>query len=139
MADIRHSVHVEAPASAVFPLVATGAGMATWWTPRVDREEEAASGRLRLHFGDWDGQTVLQREEVEANRRVEYLVVSNNEGDEWPGTRLVWELEAEGSGTRMRFAHRDWREATDYFGECNGFWGFFMLRIKELAEAAAEV
>lgn len=135
MADIRHSVHIDAPAPAIFPLVSTGDGLAAWWTPRVDREREA-DGELVLHFGDWDGQTDLKREEIRPNERAVFLVTANNEGDEWPGTRLIFELDAEDGGTRLRFTHKDWANPTDYFAECNVFWGYFMHRIKELAEEA---
>ncbi len=44
-------------------------------------------------------------------------------GQEWAGTRILFELEGRAEKTLLRFTHADWLEETDYFWSCNTTWG----------------
>jgi hypothetical protein len=130
MADIRHIVRIEGSPKEVFEAVSSPS---RWWTPRVEGEGDP-HGPLTLHFGHWDGRTDLRVVDRVPGERLVWEVMANNEGDEWPGTRITFDLEGDERGTLLRFGHCGWRDATDYFGECNGFWGYFMQSLKRLVE-----
>lgn len=127
MADIRHAVQISASPEAVYPLVATAAGMAQWWAADVAE----ISGKLELGF--FDRATVYRLKamvEVPPSR-VEWLCET---GQEWSGTRLLFHLEAVGSETIVRFTHAEWPSETDYFVSCTTVWGELMFRLKSAAE-----
>jgi hypothetical protein len=127
MADIRHAVQISAAPEAVYPLVATAAGLAQWWAADVTESD----GKLEL--GSFNRATVYRlKAMVEiAPSRFECLCET---GQEWTGTRLLFHLEAAGSGTLVRFTHAEWQSETDYFVSCTTVWGELMFRLKAAAE-----
>jgi hypothetical protein len=58
-------------------------------------------------------------------------------GQEWKGTRITFRIEADKSGTLLRFTHAGWQSASDYFVSCNTAWGELMYRLKAVAEGKA--
>ena len=127
MADIRHALQISVPPAAVYPLVATAAGLAQWWAADITE----SSGKVELGF--FNRSTVYRiRPIVEAPpNRFEWLCET---GQEWSGTRLLFHLEAAGGGTLARFTHAEWQSATDYFVSCTTVWGELMFRLKAAAE-----
>jgi hypothetical protein len=67
-------------------------------------------------------------------QRAEWLCES---GQEWTGTRLVFDTTSKNGGTMLRFAQADWKAETDYFVSCNTTWGELMFRLKACAEGKA--
>jgi uncharacterized protein YndB with AHSA1/START domain len=127
MADLAHAIQISAPAEAVYPLVATAAGLAQWWAADVTEQ----NGAVELGFFNRHTLYRLRAQAQELPRRAEWLCET---GAEWEGTRLVFALEPQGAGTRVRFTHAGWRSETDYFVSCNTTWGALMLRLKAAAE-----
>jgi len=124
---MRHSIQVSASPEAVYPLVATAAGLAQWWAADVVE----IGGEVELGF--FNRATVYRLKAiVEAPpSRFEWLCET---GREWPGTRLLFHLEAAGGGTLVRFTHAEWQAETDYFVSCTTVWGELMYRLKAAAE-----
>jgi hypothetical protein len=127
MADIRHAVQISAAPEAVYPLVATAAGLAQWWAADVAESD----GELELGF--------FNRATIYRLKAIVEIVPSRFEclcetGQEWTGTRLLFHLEAAGSGTLVRFTHAEWQAETDYFVSCTTVWGELMFRLKAAAE-----
>jgi len=108
-------------------LVATAAGLAQWWAADVTE----IGGKVELGF--FNRATVYRlKAMVEAPpSRFEWLCQT---GQEWSGTRLLFHLEAAGSGTVVRFTHAEWQSETDYFVSCTTVWGELMFRLKAAAE-----
>ena len=127
MADIRHSVQISAAAEAIYPLVATAAGFTAWWAQDVTEQD----GDVDLGFFNRRTLYRLRMHLQEPLRRAEWQCET---GAEWAGTRLIFVLEPQSSGTLVRFSHADWRSETDYFTSCNTTWGALMLRLKAAAE-----
>jgi uncharacterized protein YndB with AHSA1/START domain len=127
MADIQHAIQIAAQPAAVYPLVATGDGFGQWWATDITNSE----GRVELGF--FNRSTVYRLELVDGNppHRAEWIC---DTGKEWSGTRIIFRLEAGGPGTVLRFTHKDWESATDYFVSCNTTWGELMFRLKAAAE-----
>ena len=127
MADIRHAIQVSAAPEAVYPLVATGQGMAQWWAADV-----VESGP-HVELGFFKRATVyrLKLERHEPPQRAEWLCES---GAEWSGTHLRFQLQPVSGGTMLRFTHADWQAETDYFISCTTAWGELMFRLKAAAD-----
>ena len=127
MADIRHAVQVSAGAETIHRLVATAAGLAEWWAEDVTETEGA------VDLGFFRRQTVYRLRMAGAPDagRVEWACES---GEEWKGTRLVFEMAPAGSGPLLRFTHAGWQAASDSFVSCNTTWGELMFRLKAAAE-----
>ena len=131
MADIVHTVEVAAKPDVIYPLVSSGPGFQAWWAEDV---ATLPGGVADLSFFDRTTIYRLRPLSLENGRRAEWQVET---GEEWKGTRLVFELEARKSATLLRFTHAGWARATDYFIACNTTWGALMYRLKFAAEGKA--
>jgi uncharacterized protein YndB with AHSA1/START domain len=127
MADIKHSIAIEAPSEAVFPLVSTASGFSKWWAADVSE----SGGVTELGFFNRNTIYRLQATQIEPPRKATWLVLS---GQEWQGTELRFELTPNGNRTTLRFTHADWKAETDYFVSCTTTWGELMFRLKAAAE-----
>ncbi len=128
MAEIVHSILVQAKPGALYALVSTGAGFEAWWAEDVT---VAPDGAVELGF--FGRQTVyrLRSSVLEEDRKAVWLCET---GQEWKGTRLEFELEARGEASLVRFRHRDWARVSEFFVSCNTTWGELMFRLKAAAE-----
>lgn len=130
MPDIHHLIDIAAPPATVYPLVSSATGLSQWWAE--DIEATGSTGAVQLCF--FNRSSVYRLELVtseEGKRAVWYC----GTGKEWQGTRIEFLLSAAAStGTRLRFAHIGWQEATDYFRSCNTTWGVLMFHLKAAAE-----
>jgi len=131
MPDISHSIDVAAAPGAIYPLVSSGRGFRTWWAEDVIEAPDSGAD-----LGFFDRATIyrLRPERLETDREATWRCES---GDEWSGTRLIFELEPRGETTRIRFKHAGWGRASDYFVSCNTTWGELMFRLKAAAEGKA--
>ena len=127
MPDIKMAVAIDASPEKVFPLCATPHGFSSWWAADVTEN----AGVVDLGF--FKRATLYRLEllrSLEA-REVEWRVLS---GQEWAGTRILFELTPNKAGTVLRFAHADWKAETDYFSMCTATWGELIFRLKAAAE-----
>ena len=53
---------------------------------------------------------------------------------EWIGTDITFSFAREGAETVVRFAHRNWREASDAFAQCTTKWGRVLMALKSRVE-----
>jgi uncharacterized protein YndB with AHSA1/START domain len=130
MAELKHLVEINAPASKVYRALTEQEGLAGWWTLETVAEPKVG-GILELTFGDkyYDKMRVTG---LEPNRRVEWECIQGHE--EWVGTTFVFDLEEKDGTTALRFTQGNWRAATDFFALCNTTWGYYMQSIKEYCE-----
>jgi len=128
MAQILNVVDIQAPIDKVHTLVATGEGIAQWWTPTVSDD---AHNRLIIQFGD-DWRLLLEQREV-SSAGVRWRIVEHN-SDEWVGTELVFRLSHSDGWTTLEFDHTGWARPTSFFRFCSTKWPTFLLSIKQAAE-----
>lgn len=126
MAEILHRVGIAAKPDKVFAALTTVEGLRGWWTKQVD-----GSG---VQGGDLDFGWVQMRV-AEAVPRT--LVLWNcARGDErWLGTELRFRLESTAEQTLVHFAHRGWRDATDFMSHCSTKWAIFLMSLKAYCES----
>jgi uncharacterized protein YndB with AHSA1/START domain len=127
MPDIRHAVQIAAKPEAIYPLSATGQGFAQWWAADVTEGE----GAVTLGFFK---RNTIYRLRLKVNEPPGLAEWTCETGDEWNGTRILFELQRRESGTTLLFTHGGWRSETDYFRNCNTTWGELMYRLKSVAE-----
>jgi hypothetical protein len=127
MADIRHSIPVAAKRETVYPLVTTAKGLGQWWAADIAEPD----GTVELGFFNRTTSYRLRLEVNEPPARAEWICET---GKEWAGTLIMFELQAGGPGTILRFMHGGWLSETDYFLSCNTVWGELMFRLKDAAE-----
>jgi len=127
VADIRHSLQTSATPDQIYPLVATAEGLGKWWATDITQPGET------VDLGFFNRTTVYQLRLTtqEAPVTAEWVCES---GDEWSGTHIVFQMEANKTGTLIRFAHAGWRSESPYFVSCNTTWGELMFRLKAVAE-----
>ena len=129
MADIRHSISIDAPIDRVFPLIASGSGFTRWWA--ADVTEDDSTGIIELAF--FNRATVYRLKPIpsSASWTTEWLCQT---GQEWTGTRLLFEPTETNGKTQLRFTHADWKAETEYLRSCTKVWEELMLRLKAAAE-----
>jgi hypothetical protein len=127
MPDIRHSVQIASKPESIYPLVATAHGFAKWWA--ADFSE--SGGAVELGFFN---RATVYRLRLKGSKPPAQAEWACETGDEWNGTRIEFHLEANKSGTLLRFTHGGWRSETEYFISCNTTWGELMYRLKAAAE-----
>lgn len=129
MPDITHMIRIAAPPERINPLVSTGRGFTQWW---AEDEESSPDGLVRLGFFNRSTIYILR---PEAALTVTHVAWRCESGDEWSGTRLVFDFARGGNNeTALTFVHAGWKSATDYFISCNTTWGELMFRLKAAAE-----
>ncbi len=112
MADIFHSLRVSASADDVFRAVTEDELLRPWWA----RDDHLAVRCVEIA----DGASVAWR------------CIEGPE--EWVGTDITFAFTRDGAETVVRFAHRNWREASDAFAQCTTKWGRVLLALKSRVE-----
>ena len=128
MADIRHSILIDAPSEKVRPLFSSAAGFSRWWA--ADTAQSENDGSVELGFFSRNTVYRLRPSKNAPNE----VVWKCDSGKEWNGTELRFLSESSGTSTLVRFVHGNWQEETDYFVSCNTTWGALMYRLKAVAE-----
>jgi len=127
MADIKHSIQIASTPENVFTLAATAQGFTKWWAQDVTE----SAGVVDLGF--FNRKTLYRLRPVDS-RPPAFMDWICETGSEWKDTHITFQLEAQGTGTLLRFTHGGWQSATDYFTNCNTTWGELMYRLKAAAE-----
>jgi hypothetical protein len=131
MADIVHSIGVSANPDVLFPLVSSGPGFQAWWAEDVVAKPD---GAVELGFFNRATLYRLRPISIEPMRKTVWQCET---GQEWSSTRLMFDLEAQGATTLVRFTHAGWAKASEFFVSCNTTWGGLMFRLKAAAEGRA--
>jgi uncharacterized protein YndB with AHSA1/START domain len=129
MADIRHTISIDSPRERVFPLIASGSGFARWWA--ADVIEDYSTRIVEVAF--FNPVIVYRLKPIPGSTTwtTEWMCQT---GQEWTGTRLLFELTEANGRTQLRFTHADWKAETDHFVSCTKVWRELMLRLKAAAE-----
>jgi len=135
MTDIVHRIGVRADVPAVYAALATAEGVAGWWTTRTSGVSRPGA-TLDLAFPAPDGRVLgtLQVDVVELvpDRRVHWRFRAGPQ--EWESTEATFDLHRAEDFTIVRFAHRNWRECSEFTAHCSTKWATFLLSLKDLVE-----
>jgi uncharacterized protein YndB with AHSA1/START domain len=132
MADILHLVSIDSTPDKVFGALSERRGLAGWWTEDVAAEPKVGTVAM-FRFGEHGG-CDMEIVALEPDRLVRWHCVAHLSGDEWIGTELTFDLRAEKGATVVRFSHRGWPEAGDFFRFCSTRWALYLVSLKNLVE-----
>ncbi|MFT5585444.1 MAG: hypothetical protein ACI9VR_003036 [Cognaticolwellia sp.] len=128
MSDILQSIRIQAPAAQVLASLNSIDGLAGWWT-RTTSGDATPGGHIDFRFGEHVTRVRVETVSVEG---VHWTVVDSN--PDWNGTRLTFDLEADGERTLLKFGHRDWTQAGGFFAHCSMKWATFLLSLRAQVE-----
>jgi uncharacterized protein YndB with AHSA1/START domain len=133
--DSLHEISIAAPTASVFDAWITAAGLCAWWTSDVEVPTRPGGNYV---FG-FDGGNVRFHFRIDEQKAPRTLLWTGVPGPgmpgEWIGTRIEVRLsDGEAGGTRMLFAHANWRSAEGAYRECNTTWGELMYRLRDHCE-----
>ncbi len=130
MEHIRHYLTINAPVQKVYDAFTTQEGLSNWWTKEtIAKPEEGFLNEFM--FGD-AGHEKMRVTRLEPNKSVHWTCEEGS--PEWVGTNFSFDLSEKDEKTILQFAHKDWREATEFYAICNYHWGYFMHSLKNLCE-----
>ncbi len=135
MVDIVHRIGIKAPAAQVYKALATTDGLAHWWTEEVTGDGRVG-GKIEFVFrkrdGDLRGQIDMKVQALAPQKEVRWRCSGGI--DEWKDTDISFKLADEDNQTTVMFAHRNWREETDFTSHCSTKWATFLLSLREYVE-----
>ena len=130
MEHIRHLVDINSSIQSVYDAITTQEGLANWWTNQTLAKPEVHFLN-EFRFGE-DHLKKMRIVELIQNEKVSW--VCEGDDDEWLNTPITFSLETKNDKTRLRFAHRNWAEATEYYETCNFHWAFFLKSLQLYCE-----
>jgi len=130
MADIFHQVMIKADKQVIYHAITTQGGLSGWWSVKtIARAEKGFVNVFRF------GNTITNRMEVtrlKQNRCVEWICIDSV--PEWIGTRIIFEIREKDGVCFLNFHQNGYREANDFYANCNYNWGRYMGSLKSLCE-----
>jgi len=131
MKTILHTVDIGEPAADVYRVIATGAGLAGWWTTKV-QAEEAVGGLVDFTFGATFNPD-MEITALEPPRLVAWRCVGGHEP--WRDNTFCFEIEPREAGCLLTFTQEYARELGDEeYGRYNFNWGYYLESLRRLVE-----
>lgn len=135
MPDILQDFPIAAPPHRVFQGVTDPALLDQWWTLRSAGQATIGS-QYELDFGpEYQWAAVVTR--CEPGRAFELRMTQSD--DDWFGTTVGFELEPIATGTKVRFAHRGWREPNDHYRTTAHCWALYLRILRRHLEHGESV
>ncbi len=136
MADIVHELTINAPRKKVFEMVSTPKGLDQWWT-KSSSGEAKKDAEFLLFFGPgYDWRAKVKRYDPSGTFEIQFTEAH----EDWAGTRVRFELEAERSGvTRVRFHHTGWTVANKHWRVSCYCWAMYLRIMRRYLEYGEEV
>ena len=133
MHDILHLLRIHAAPERVYQALTTAEGIHNWWTREAELDSRiGGAGEFRFYEGK--GITRIRVDELEPSRRVGWTTISANAPGGWEGTRISFDLRAEGDDTVLSFAHRGFREAGEGYALVNTGWAYYLVSLQQYVE-----
>lgn len=129
MATIHHKIQIQAPKTEVYAALSTLDGLRGWWTTTTTGVTEEG-GVIDFRFGDH--LTAMRVDSLEPSERVAWECIDSTA--DWVGTAVDFDLGERDDRTTVRFRHRDWAEAGDFFSHCSTKWATFLVSLKQFVE-----
>jgi uncharacterized protein YndB with AHSA1/START domain len=134
------TMRIAAPAAALYELLATEAGLRSWWTQTCDAGA-AVGEQATFRFGRTH--KTMEIERLEPGREVSWRCVQAHleapgvtRPDEWVGTRIVFRLEPQDARTtRLYFEHVGLLPSLQCFEVCRGGWDQYLWSLRARAES----
>jgi len=130
MVNIQHNFMVNAPVVRVYEAITTLDGLRRWWTKETTGNPDK-DGEIRFGFGE----EFYNKMKVSALTKDASVAWDCTDGPpDWLGTQIIFTLSEQKNGCSVKFEHKGWKEANDFYGMCNYHWGLYMKSLKLLCE-----
>ncbi|MEO8066252.1 MAG: SRPBCC domain-containing protein [Flavobacteriales bacterium] len=101
-----------------------------WWTIHTDGATEARGDEFSVQFGDVH-YTMQRITEAVVGERIVWRVTESRlpwlkDPEEWKGTEMVFDMAAEGDGTRFTFTHIGLIPQVECYLQCEKGWDYFI-------------
>ena len=122
MVDILHRIIVETSQSELYQALTERQGLGAWWTK--NKAASDVGGIIHFEFGpNGEHKVDMQIIELIPAKKVVWKCVTGP----WQGIgEFTFDIQPDERGAVLRFAHKGWREADDFYMHCNCKWGFFL-------------
>ena len=129
---LMHSVEIQAEPRRVYEALATGEGLASFWTR--DSKAEPRTGTV-AEFGFGGPRLRMRVDELAPDRRVRWTTLGDFPN--WEGTTVAWDLKAADGKTEVQFAHDGWAAELPQrdLASVNYTWAQILGRLKAFAES----
>jgi hypothetical protein len=132
--EIVLGIEIHAEPKVVHDTIATGSGLAAFWTPDV-KGDDAVGGELE--FGFYEAPVTLLMKVVRRDAPAEVAWECLRGFPFWEGTTVDWSVTASEHGGKVLFRHAGFAdEMPDYdFGSIGESWAQIVARLKEVVES----
>ena len=130
MEHIRHYLVIKAPIEKVYDAITTQDGLSKWWTEKTIAKSEVDFVN-EFRFGE-QYHNKMRVTQLILHKSIQWVCEVGEQ--EWIDTKISFNLEVKEGKTILRFAQRDWQEATEFYESCNFQWGYYMQSLKMLCE-----
>ena len=131
--DFRSTKTFAASPDAVFSALTDIDALTGWWTPAGGGAE--AGETLRFLMGDQE--VVMRVAEADRPSRVSWSVLVCEPASDWVGTSIIFDLEAVGAGTELRFHHAGLNPQLECFEQCQAGWTHFLASLVDYVDRGA--
>ena len=118
-------VPLSASPATVLAALTTLDGLAAWWAPVTG--DPGAGGELTFTFSTHGTNTV--RVLSSGPTEVVWESIVSEPAPEWVGTRMVWEIAPDSTGSELRFTHLGLTPELDCYDDCHSGWSHFVASI----------
>ena len=133
MDTILHVFDVARSPAEVFSAIATEAGLASWWTTKVEADE-SVGGEIRFTFVPGGFNPRMRIDALDAPSVAAWTCVGDAEG--WLGASIRFELRDHEAGTRVTFRQGSGEPLDDEaFGVFNFNWGYYLESLRTYCES----
>ncbi|WP_158862072.1 SRPBCC family protein [Leifsonia sp. AG29] len=120
------------------------ADVGDWWLGEVTGQADRVGAEFTYRYQDIHASTQRVTEFLPGRRIVWDVVDSDlsfvSEPDPWTGTRIVFDLQPSGGGTRLTFTHQGLTPAKECYGACSAGWDHFVIgSLRQFVEAGVGV
>ena len=120
--DYTASILVKANANKAFKSINH---VAAWWTENIEGSSEKLNDVFTIHFGE--AFVTMKIVESVPDKKVVWNVTDCYlhwfaDKKEWKGTRIVFEISAEGDSTRIQFTHVGLAPEVECYDDCVKGW-----------------
>ncbi len=132
--DIVHAIEIHAEPKTVYDTIATRSGLAAFWTPDVQGDENLG-GELSFGFPGAPMRMPMHVARLDPPNEVAWDCPGGY--PYWEGTKVSWSARPSEHGTKVVFRHTGFPddEPDDEFGSVSLTWALIVSRLKEVVES----
>ncbi|HEV8357178.1 MAG TPA: SRPBCC domain-containing protein [Gemmatimonadales bacterium] len=135
MPDILHDFPIQAEVARVFRGVSAPDQLDEWWTVRSAGAPDLGA-EYQLFFGpEYDWRARVTRSEPGSA----FELTLTRADPDWLGTRVGFELSAQGRGTQLRFQHLGWPVANQHYRTSCYCWAMYLRILRRFLEHGERV